>query len=254
MIAGSARLDQAFQTTQLIPFLTADFPTPALFLEILYKLADAGIQIIEIGIPFSDPIADGTVIQQASQIALKNNFSIPPLLDHLSDFRRAFPQVALVIMSYMNPVYHYGLTAFYAALKARDIDGLLLVDYPVSAPITDAGIAMIRLVAPNTTLDRLRQITPTASGFLYYISQHATTGTTEMAPDYTHLALVKQHSPLPVVVGFGIQSAPLVAKLNCIADGVVIGSAFLKPFLTDTRPSVVTNQLDYIKALKERVK
>ena len=234
----------------LIPFLTADYPNRTEFLRLLHGLPDAGATIIEIGIPFSDPMADGSVIQKTSAQAINQGFQLQQCLRDVSDFKADFPKTPIVLMTYINPLIQYGMDQFLMDAKASSVDGLLMVDVPPehhdTIIQTPTDIDMIRLVSPTTDANRLPIIQANASGFIYYVSVKGITGS--QAPDPAivsqHLSLIKNKIDLPMVIGFGISNADIAKDMAMISDGVVIGSSLIKPYLecSDSDYSAITKQ------------
>lgn len=221
----------------MIPFLTADFPDREHFLLLLHALPKAGASMIEIGIPFSDPMADGTVIQRTSEHAIKQGFHLKQCLDDVADFKRVYPQIPIVLMTYVNPLLQYGMRSFLTDAITAQVDGLLLVDVPPEHHhrIVPDGtpINMIRLVSPTTDVSRLSVIQDNASGFIYYVSVKGITGS--QAPDPAivseHLSIIKKNIALPMVIGFGISNAAIAKDMALISDGIVVGSSLIKPYL-----------------------
>ncbi|MEK9726488.1 MAG: tryptophan synthase subunit alpha [Candidatus Margulisiibacteriota bacterium] len=221
----------------LIPFLTADFPNRKMFNYFLHGLPDAGASIIEIGIPFSDPMADGVVIQRASEIAIKNGFNLSQLFEDVTLFKNKFPFTPIVLMTYLNPLIHYGMDLFLTDAKRAGVDGLLVVDLPPESHQkvikSSHEISMIRLITPTTNDTRLTLINQSASGFIYYVSVKGITGT--QRPDLrsivSHLDLIKTNISLPMVIGFGIDSVESATAMARLSDGIVIGSRLIQPLL-----------------------
>ncbi|HEX9282396.1 MAG TPA: tryptophan synthase subunit alpha [Gemmatimonadales bacterium] len=217
----------------LIPYLTAGFPTPALSLEALRRVAAAGADFVEVGVPFSDPLADGPTIQRSTQTALEQGMTVPRVLEQV---HRAALQVPVILMTYLNPVMAYGLERFVADAAAAGVCGLLLTDFPagadpaVEAVVMASPLALIRLLAPTTTPERLARAVRGASGFLYLISRLGVTGARdEVPPDLPdHVARVRAASPLPLAVGFGISTPAQARATAALADGVVVGSAIVE--------------------------
>jgi tryptophan synthase alpha chain len=219
----------------VIPFVPAGHPTLEQSLDVLLGLADGGADIIELGIPFSDPLADGPIIQHASHEAILRGVDLRWTLDLLARFRaeRATP---VVLFSYLNPILHYGLDRFLADAAAAGAQGLLLTDLPAGAapeiegPIDASPLELIRLIAPTTTPERVAEIVTGAKGFVYYISRTGVTGvqTSLAAAIDAEVAAIRAVSPVPVAVGFGISTPDQVAAVASLADGVVVGSALVK--------------------------
>ena len=226
--AGTAR------RAALIPYLTAGFPTPQLSLEALRVVEAAGADLIEVGVPFSDPLADGPTIQRSTQTALDQGMTVPRVLELIE---RAALKVPVVVMTYVNPVLAYGLERFVADAAAAGASGLLLTDFPagadprVEAVVAASPLALIRLIAPTTTAERLAcAVGGGASGFLYLISRLGVTGARDQVPADLpdHVARVRAASNLPLAVGFGL-STPAQARATArLADGVVVGSALVE--------------------------
>ena len=217
----------------LIPYLTAGFPTPELSLETLRLMEAAGADLVEVGVPFSDPLADGPTIQRSTQSALDQGMTVPRVLEQIHG---AALQIPVVVMTYVNPVMAYGLERFVADAAAAGASGLLLTDFPagadprIDAVVAGSPLALIRLIAPTTTPARLARAVRGASGFLYLISRLGVTGARDQVPRdlADHVARVRAVSELPLAVGFGI-STPAQARATArLADGVVVGSALVE--------------------------
>ncbi len=217
----------------LIPYLTAGFPTPALSLEALRLVEAAGADFVEVGVPFSDPLADGPTIQRSTQTALDQGMTVPRVLELM---QRAALKIPVIVMTYLNPVLAYGPERFVADAAAAGASGLLLTDFPAGADpaleavVAASPLALIRLIAPTTTPDRLARAVRGASGFLYLISRLGVTGAHDQVPGDLgeHVARVRAASPLPLAVGFGIGTPAQVRAAAALADGVVVGSAIVE--------------------------
>jgi tryptophan synthase alpha chain len=213
--------------------VTAGFPTPAQTGELLTRLPAAGADVIEVGIPFSDPIADGPTIQRSTQRALEQGMTVRGALELI---RAAAPPAPVVIMTYVNPILAYGLGRFLEDAARAGVAGLLCTDLPAgSAPEIERAIAaseldQIRLVAPTTPDDRLRATLEAATGFVYFISRLGVTGVRADIPSdlERHVRRIRDVTPLPVAVGFGISTPAQVAAAARWADGVVVGSAVVE--------------------------
>lgn len=220
----------------LIPFITAGDPHPDWNVAVMHALVDAGADLIELGVPFSDPMADGTVIQLASERAIEKQVSLSRVLQMVESFRQSDNRTPVVLMGYMNPVEHYGRTRFPADATAAGVDGLLLVDCPpeecgdLGVAMSEAGLDGICLVAPTTTRDRVKIISSYASGFIYYVSLKGITGAGQLnsAGLVEPVRQIREFSDLPVAVGFGIKNAEMAASVAEHADAVVIGSALVE--------------------------
>jgi tryptophan synthase alpha chain len=227
--------DQLRQNSEkaLVGFVTAGDPNPETSGRIIAAMCDNGMDILELGVPFSDPTADGPVIQRSSARALKNGTSLADVLE-MAKAVRGFSEIPIIIFSYYNPIFAYGCERFYRDARAAGADGVLVVDLPLEESAELTGVfthddfSMIQLVAPTTPSDRMTAIAGAASGFLYLVSKTGVTGsdgldTSEIKGQMARLRAV---TDLPVCVGFGISTADDVAAVAPMADGIVIGSAF----------------------------
>ncbi len=216
----------------LIPYVTAGHPQADSTVSVLRALADAGADIIELGLPFSDPLADGPTIQKSSFRSLQNGTTVDGVLADLRRFRSE-RDTPVVIFTYLNPVLRYGVDAFLADASA---DGLLLTDLPLGADpalehaVADSPLDFIRLVAPTTEKDRVPDIAESGSGFLYYISRTGVTGArSELRQDLAgEVEVLRTLVGLPVAVGFGISTPEQAREVGTVADGVVVGSALVR--------------------------
>ncbi len=237
-----ARLTAAFAAAAaagrraLIPYLTAGDPRPEWTVPAMRALAAAGADIIELGVPFSDPMADGPVIQRACARAIANGTDLGRVLEMAAEFRRGDEHTPLVLMGYLNPIVRFGEERFAAAAAAAGLDGVLLVDCPpeeegaLAAALTAHGINRIQLVAPTTTPDRRARLVAAASGFVYYVALKGITGAAHLdgASLAAPLAALRAQCALPVAVGFGVKDAAGARAVAAHADGVVIGSALVE--------------------------
>ena len=220
----------------LIPFVTAGDPDPALAVPLMHALAQAGADVIELGVPFSDPMADGPTIQRSSERALKHGVSLKNVLEFVAAFRQTNNATPVVLMGYANPIEAMGVTAF--ADRARDagVDGVLVVDYPpeeardFAARLHERAIAPIFLLAPTTPESRIAAVASLARGFVYYVSLKGVTGAGHLdtGDAARHLAEIRRHVKLPVGVGFGIRDAASAQAIAVHADAVVIGSRIIQ--------------------------
>jgi tryptophan synthase alpha chain len=219
----------------LIVYITAGDPSLDTTEELIIALAEAGADILEVGVPFSDPTADGPVIQAAAQRALKNGTTLKKVLDMVKKARRR-TDIPIVLFGYYNPIFNYGGKRFADDANKAGVDGVLVVDLPPEEALelrryTDpAGIDFISLIAPTTDDYRIRKIASDARGFLYYISVTGVTGTKmpEPADIKRDVGRIRRFSSLPVAVGFGISTPRQAGEIAPLADGVVVGSAFVK--------------------------
>lgn len=219
----------------LVTFITAGDPNLQTSLEILDRLPSAGADIIEIGMPFSDPMADGPAIQAASLRSLANGGSLRATLEMVRSFREKNQTTPLILMGYFNPIYQYGTTQFVNDAASAGVDGLIMVDLPpeeddeLCDPARTAGLHWIRLVTPTTNAGRINDVLANSSGFVYYVSIAGITGTQSAAAASIEKAVqqIKSKSDLPVAVGFGIKTREQVKEIGNIAEGVVVGSAIV---------------------------
>ena len=219
----------------LITFLTAGDPTPSISRNLLSRLPAAGADIIELGMPFSDPMADGPAIQAASQRALRSGATLKGTLDMVRDFRLEDSQTPIILMGYFNPIYQYGSQKFVNDAYSSGVDGLIIVDLPpeedkeLCHPALTAGLHWIRLVTPTTDHKRLMTVLQNSSGFVYYVSITGITGTRSADPERVKQAItqLRDKTNLPLAVGFGIKSAEQVRTVNLFADAAVVGSALV---------------------------
>jgi tryptophan synthase alpha chain len=219
----------------LVTFLTAGDPDPATSLAILRALPAAGADVIELGMPFTDPMADGPAIQMSSQRALRAGQTLKQTLAMVRDFRRDDAATPIVLMGYYNPIYIYGVDRFLVDAKSAGVDGLIVVDLPpeedeeLCLPALKAGLNFIRLATPTTDDKRLPAVLANTSGFVYYVSITGITGAAAPDPGKVGAAVsrIKRHTKLPVAVGFGVRTAEQAAAIAAGADGVVVGSALV---------------------------
>ncbi|HSC61902.1 MAG TPA: tryptophan synthase subunit alpha [Rhizomicrobium sp.] len=218
-----------------VPFITAGDPDPETSFAIMEKLPAAGADLIELGAPFSDPMADGPAVQASSLRALKAGASMLKTLEMVRKFRKADQTTPVILMGYYNPIHHYGTAKFARDAGAAGVDGLITVDLPpeedevLRVPANAHGIDIVRLLAPTTDDHRLKTVLTGASGFLYYVSVAGVTGTKSFDPAEVDAALKRIHaaSQLPCCVGFGIRTPEQAAQIARIADGAVVGSAIV---------------------------
>ena len=219
----------------LIPFVTAGDPSPETVVALMRALVEAGADVIELGVPFSDPIADGPVIQHASERALVKGVGLAQILDWVSEFRKKDTSTPVVLMGYLNPVEIYGYQRFARDAVAAGVDGVLLVDCPIEEGETmqslrAAGLRRILLAAPTTADARLAAACEQAEGFLYYVSFAGITGADRLsfATVRERVAAIKTKTRTPVAVGFGVKDAASASEIAGFADAVVIGSALVE--------------------------
>ena len=232
-----SRLANAFSKGRpaLVTFVTAGDPTPDATPAILDALVEGGADVIELGMPFSDPMADGPAIQAAGLRALKGGQTLKKTLAMAADFRKQDDDTPIVMMGYYNPIYIYGVERFLTDAKASGVDGLIVVDLPpemdeeLCVPALKAGLNFIRLATPTTDEKRLPTVLNNTSGFVYYVSMTGITGSA--LPDTSKVGAavsrIKAHTELPVCVGFGVKTAEQARAIGASADGVVVGTAIV---------------------------
>lgn len=237
----STRIDTVFETlksdnrTAFLGFVMAGDPDYDTALKIIQGLPESGVDILEIGMPFTDPMADGVTIQHAGQRALKAGQTLQKTLDLVADFRKTNTCTPVVLMGYYNPIYIYGVKPFLAACTSVGVDGVLVVDLPpeedkeLCIPAYKSQVNYIRLATPTTVEKRIKTVMYNASGFVYYVSMAGITGTKHIDVSAVKKSLKKlrPYTNLPIVVGFGVKTAQDVMALSKVADGVVVGSAIV---------------------------
>ncbi|MFZ1324765.1 MAG: tryptophan synthase subunit alpha [Candidatus Contendobacter sp.] len=235
------RISRCFQDLRrtgrkaLIPYITAGDPRPELTVPVMHALVAAGADLLELGVPFSDPMADGPVIQKACERALAQGMSLRGVLEVVREFRQTDQQTPVVLMGYLNPIEAMGYAAFVSAAHGAGVDGVLTVDLPPEEAVElvdalkNAAIAPIFLLAPTSSTARIQRIATMAQGYLYYVSLKGVTGSAALNVDGVadKLAMIRTSTALPLGVGFGIKDAATAAAVASIADAVVVGSALV---------------------------
>ena len=261
----AATFDQLKQTGReaLIPYVTAGFPFADITPALMHGMVEAGADVIELGVPFSDPMADGIVIQKAGEKALSLGIGLAQVLAMVAEFRKKDDATPVVLMGYANPVERYdqirGAGAFVRDAAAAGVDGVLVVDYPpeeceaFAADLRAHGMDLIFLLAPTSTPERMQQVARVASGYVYYVSLKGVTGagTLDTAAVEAMLPLIRQHVHIPVGVGFGIRDAQTAQAIGKVADAVVIGSRIIQ--LLDNQPheKVVPLAADFLRGIRK---
>ncbi|WP_246942178.1 tryptophan synthase subunit alpha [Bacillus pinisoli] len=247
-----------------VPFIVAGFPDEDTTVELALMLQKLGAQALELGVPYSDPLADGPIIQAAAAKALKNGMSIKRAMNLVSVMRKKGVEIPIILFTYYNPVLQLGEESFFALAKENDIDGLLVPDLPfeesgrLRTKCKEEGMFLLSLVAP-TSEKRIEMIASEAEGFLYCVSSLGVTGVRKELHDsvYPFLESVKKHANIPVAVGFGISNAEQVTNLLPVCDGVIVGSALLKKLSEleaniqnpDTHVAALQEFEDYVKSI-----
>ncbi|MGH8215563.1 MAG: tryptophan synthase subunit alpha [Rhodanobacteraceae bacterium] len=259
----STRFDQlrASQRTALIPFITAGDPLPEATVDVMHALVDGGADLIELGMPFSDPMADGPVIQHADERALRNKVGVADILRWVREFRERDAETPIVLMGYLNPIEIHGIGRFSRDAVEAGVDGVLVVDCPIEEdatlqPLRDAALDRILLVAPTTSDARLARAIEAAEGYLYYVSFAGITGAAKLsAADIApRVGDLRKRAKVPVAVGFGIKDAAGAKAVAAFADAVVIGSALVAHLADATKPEDAQNRArDFLASIRAAV-
>jgi tryptophan synthase alpha chain len=242
----------------LIPFVTAGDPYPEATVELMLAMAEAGADVIELGVPFSDPMADGPVIQRAGERALKHSIGLAQVLGFVREFRLKDDKTPVVLMGYANPVERYGIHKFVVDAKAAGVDGVLVVDYPpeeceaFAAALKSQGLDLIFLLAPTSTEARMKHIGQLASGYVYYVSLKGVTGAGHLNTAAVAEAVprIRQHVSVPVGVGFGIRDAATARAVANHSDAVVIGSRLVELLEVQSRDNVASTGAQFIREIR----
>jgi tryptophan synthase alpha chain len=242
----------------LIPFITAGDPDPALAVPLMHALVAGGADVIELGVPFSDPMADGPVIQRSSERALKHGVSLKSVIGYVTEFRKNNAATPVVLFGYANPIEAMGVERFADAAKGADADGVLVVDYPPEearklVEMLDARkLDTVFLLSPTTDETRLKRVATLGRGYLYYVSLRGVTGAANIDLDdvAARIARIRTHTGLPVGVGFGIRDADTAKRIASIADAVIIGSRLVQEIEQSKNDEVVPNVTAFISDLR----
>jgi tryptophan synthase alpha chain len=245
----------------LIPFFTAGDPDPKLTVPLMHALVDAGADVIELGVPFSDPMADGPTIQRSSERALKHGVSLHDVLDMVADFRRKDVGTPIVLMGYGNPIEAMGWETFARRCAEAGVDGVLTVDFPPEesheafAHLDKHGIDPIFLLAPTSTDARVERVANMARGYVYYVSLKGVTGAgnLDLSAIADKIPQLRKHIKLPIGVGFGIRDAATALAVAKLCDGVVVGSRIVEEIEKSTGQNVVANVIKLVKELRQAV-
>ena len=245
----------------LIPFITAGDPEPAMTIPLMNELVKAGADIIELGVPFSDPMADGPTIQRSSERALKYRVGLKDVLNMVEEFRKKNAFTPVVLMGYANPVEAMGYEAFAARAKAAGVDGVLIVDYPPEESAEWVGhlkheqIDAIFLLSPTTPQARIEQVSGLAQGYVYYVSLKGVTGSSnlDLHDVAAKLAQLRFHISIPIGVGFGIRDADTARAVGELADAVVIGSRIIEEIEKSSGKDMLTNVHHLVSSLRAAI-
>ena len=245
----------------LIPFFTAGDPHPDKTVEIMHALVESGADMIELGIPFSDPMADGPIIQRASERALKNNVGITTTIKLAAEFRRNNKITPLILMGYANPIEAIGIDNFISLIKDADIDGVVTVDYPPEESeqfvrrLKENNIDSIFLIAPTTNNNRIKLIINQATGFLYYVSLKGVTGSVNINIKQVAQKVqnIKEFTTLPIGVGFGVRNAKTAKEVSLISDAVVIGSRIVQEIEDSNGVDLINNIKNLMVEMKNSI-
>ncbi|MQQ99379.1 tryptophan synthase subunit alpha [Glaciimonas soli] len=242
----------------LIPFITAGDPAPELTVPLMHALVAGGANILELGVPFSDPMAEGPVIQRACERALKFNVSLHDVFGYVRAFRQTDTTTPVVLMGYANPLERMGVDAFIAAAKEAGVDGTIVVDYPpeeceeFAQKMQAHDMDCIFLLAPTSTDERIKQVATIGGGFTYYVSLKGVTGSANINIDEVseRIAAIHQHVKLPIGVGFGIRDAATAKAVAKVADAVVIGSRIIQELENTPREQAVAAVQTFISGIR----
>ena len=243
----------------LIPFMTAGDPAPKLTVDLMHALVEAGADVIELGVPFSDPMADGPVIQRASERALKHDIGLTDVLAYVAEFRKKDSRTPVVLMGYANPIEAMGIESFAQRSQAAGVDGVLVVDYPpeecgaFADLVKRHGMDLIFLLAPTSTPKRIQQIVQLASGYIYYVSLKGVTGaaTLDVADVAAKLQPIRAQTKLPLGVGFGIRDGETARAVAGVSDAVVIGSRLIQEMEQAGEAAAVERARAFIAGIRE---
>jgi tryptophan synthase alpha chain len=264
----TTRIDSTFARLRangqagLVSYLTGGDPDLPTSFSLCSGLVEAGTDILEIGVPFSDPLADGPTIQAAAGRALAAGANLPLLLEHLAEWRKSHPDPAVVLFTYLNPVYMFGFEKFHEAAATAGADGVLFLDLPPDEARRNEelakahGLQPIRLIAPTTPEERIREICATAGGFIYYVSREGVTGEQQTLSGSIEerVELIRKHTDLPICVGFGISTPAQATEVAQQADGVVVGSAIVRRIAENAgQPDLVPRLVDFVRPLADAV-
>lgn len=243
----------------LIPFVTAGDPSPTITVPLMHAMVDAGVDIIELGVPFSDPMADGPVIQRSSERALKFGVGLNDVLSYVNIFRKTNQDTPVVLMGYANPIERMGMKVFAERASAAGVDGVLVVDYPPEeshalAEVMDAaGIDIIYLLSPTSSAARIKLVAAAARGYIYYVSLKGVSGATSIDTNDVEqmIGKIKSQTQLPVGVGFGIRDGETAKRIASFADAVVIGSRLIQEMENSSLDTAVDKVRELLTGIRK---
>jgi tryptophan synthase alpha chain len=259
-----SRIATTFETLKqqgkkaLIPFITAGDPAPALAVPLMHALVAGGADVIELGVPFSDPMADGPVIQRSSERALKHGVSLKSVIGYVAEFRKENDTTPVVLFGYANPIEAMGAERFADSVKTAGADGVLVVDYPPEEAhelvgLLDArGLDTVFLLSPTTDETRLKRVAALGRGYLYYVSLRGVTGAAniDLADVATRIARIRSFTSLPIGVGFGIRDPETAKRIATVADAVIIGSRLVQEIEASRREQAVSNVTAFLSGVR----
>ena len=262
-----SRIANTFKTLKethrkaLIPYITAGDPHPDLTVSMMHALVDSGADMIELGIPFSDPMADGPTIQRASERALAHHVGLSHVFNMVKTFREKNTQTPIILMGYANPIEAIGAETFVERAKVSDVDGIITVDYPpeectqFTKLLKEKNIDSIFLLSPTSELDRVKLIIEQASGFLYYVSLKGVTGAANIDIEQvkSKVSMIRELTDLPIGVGFGVRDAATAKEVAKISDAVVVGSRMIQEIENSNKDNLIQNISKLMKELREAV-
>jgi len=242
----------------LIPYITAGDPKPGVTVPLMHALAKAGADVIELGVPFSDPMADGPVIQRSGERALKHHVGLEQVVTMVAEFRKSNATTPVVLMGYANPIEAMGLGTFVEAADRAGVDGVLVVDYPpeeskdLAGMLRARGLDMIFLLAPTSTEARIEQVARLASGYVYYVSLRGVTGAKHLDLEdvSAKLPAIRNKTRLPIGVGFGIRDGETARAVAQIADAVVIGSRIIQEMEQATPETCIEKGAAFLRGIR----
>ena len=249
---------KAHHTTGLVTFITAGDPHPDMTVALMHAMVAGGADVLELGVPFSDPMAEGPVIQRACERALTFNVGMRDVFEMVRTFRATDPSTPVVLMGYANPVERMGADSFIARCKDAGVDGAIVVDYPpeecetFAAAMRDNGLDLIFLLAPTSTEERIRQVARVGSGFSYYVSLKGVTGAGTIDTDDVagRVAAIREHVQLPIGVGFGIRDGATAKAVAKVADAVVIGSRIIQEIENSPPEGAVAAVETFVRSIR----